>query len=229
MNDIKAVFWDVDATLLDQTLPEKNAIRRCFEEFGFGPCTDNMLSFYPAINRAWWDKMERKEKTKEEITIGRFEEFLSLFNLDTSKAEEFNDSYMKYLGDTICFLPNAYETVKFLKGKVKQYIVTNGLVASQEKKLKNSGLDLLVDGVFVSQKIGYDKPDKEFFDYAIEKTGLKRSQIMIVGDSLTTDMKGGNNASLICCWYNPQRKENKLNLKIDYEISDLKQVLDIIK
>lgn len=226
---IKAILWDIDSTLLDPIEPERNAIRKCFADFGFGECPDDKIVLYPEINKRWWDKLEAGLNTKEEITEGRFTEFLALFGIEPSYAKEFNKAYMERLGDTICPNPNAIETVKALRGKVKQYIVTNGLVASQKKKLVNSELDKLTDGVFISEDVGYDKPAKEFFDYVMERIGIHdRDSIMIVGDSLSTDMRGGNNAKIICCWYNPNHNIDNMGLSIDYEIDDIARVLDLI-
>lgn len=226
MGNIKAVLWDIDSTLLDPILPERNAIRRCFEDFGFGPVSDELLLQYPAINQKWWDLLYEGKKTKEELTVGRFTDFLKLCNVDSSKAAEFNNDYMNRLGDTISPTPNSLETVSALQGRVKQYIVTNGMVRAQQKKLTGAGIDKLVDGIFISEAVGYDKPSKEFFDVVFEKTGLNdKDSIMIVGDSLTTDMLGGNNAGILCTWYNPSHKQNTLGVRIDYEIEDIAQVL----
>lgn len=231
MNTMKydAILWDLDTTLLDPIIPEHVAIRKCFEDFGFGYCTDEMLALYHPINIRWWDRILTEGKTKEEITVGRFSEFLAVCKKDNTKAKEFNDEYMNIVGDTICPTPNALETVRFLKGKVKQYIATNGLVAAQSKKISNSGLDRLADGIFISETVGYDKPDVEYYDCIFNHTGLTdRSRILMVGDSLTTDMQGGNNAGIVCCWYNPEHKENNSAVRIDYDISDIAMVSDIV-
>ena len=116
-----------------------------------------------------------------------------------------------------------------LKGKVKQYGVTNGTYVAQSRKLKESGLDKIFDGVFISDKVGYEKPSIEFFDAVQNEIGkFKSDEVMIIGDSLTSDIKGGNNAGILCCWYNPKNGKNKYNLKVDYEIKDISEILDIV-
>ncbi len=228
---IKTVLWDVDATLLQHILPERIAIGKCFEDFGFGKCTDEMLDAYPAINRKWWDRLQSGEKTLHELTVGRFEEFLGMFNLDVSKAVLFNDAYMKRLGDTVCFVPDAQKVLAELKRRgIRQYIVTNGMVVAQKNKIEKSGISSFVDGVFISEEVGYDKPDVRFFEYVFSRANLTdRSEIMIAGDSLSTDMQGGHNAGIVCCWFNENHNEAKVPFKIDYEITDLVEVLDIVK
>ncbi len=96
---------------------------------------------------------------------------------------------------------------------------------AQKRKLENSGLDVLFDGIFISDQIGYEKPDIRFFDHIWKQTGVyEKDDVLIVGDSLTSDMQGGNNAGIRCCWYNPEDKENNTNVKIDYLIHDLNEV-----
>ena len=147
---------------------------------------------------------EKGEKTKDEILVGRFQEFLTVFGRPVDKAPEFLADYMDSLGDNIFPIPLALETLRFLRGKVKQYILTNGVWASQRKKLCNSGVMDIADGVFVSEDIGIEKPDKGIYDRVLEMTGCTdRSEVLMVGDSLTTDIKGANNAGIPCCWFNP--------------------------
>ena len=120
--------------------------------------------------------------------------------------------------------------MKGLKGRIKQYAVTNGTKVAQDRKLLKSGLIDLFDGVFISEEIGVEKPGIGFFEYVWEQIGeYDPSEIMIVGDSLTSDIQGGNNAGIVCCWYNPSGKTNDKNLKIDYEITDLQDILELIK
>lgn len=227
---IKVILWDMDGTLLNFVKAEYHAIKKCFDLFGLGVCTDEMIARYSKINKTYWERLERKELTKPEVLVGRFEEFFAKEGIVTDCAAEFNKEYQSRLGDTICFCDNGYELVKALKTHVKQYAVTNGTKMAQEKKLEKSGLGDLLDGVFISEDVGVEKPDKQFFSYVWENIGqYEPNEVMIVGDSLTSDMQGGNNAQILCCWYNPNGAENETKLKIDYEIDDLQKIWSIIK
>jgi YjjG family noncanonical pyrimidine nucleotidase len=227
---INTLLWDVDGTLLDFGKAEEYGIRKCFEIFSLGECTDEMLSRYSRINRKYWEMLERGELTKPQVLRGRFEEFFQAEGIDFDKIDDFNLEYQYRLGDKVFFCDNGLETVEFLKGKVKQYAVTNGTFVVQDRKLKQSGLDKIFDDIFISDKIGFEKPSIEFFQAVEEKIGkFNRHEVMIIGDSLTSDIKGGNNADILCCWYNPHGAENKNNLKIDYEITDIAQVLKILE
>lgn len=227
---IKTLLWDIDGTLLDFSKSEEYGIRKCFDVFGLGECTDEMLLRYSKINRKYWEKLERDEITKQQVLTDRFVEFFKLENIDFNDVDKFNDEYQMRLGDKSFPCDNALETVMALKGKCKQYAVTNGTIIAQQRKLAQSGLIDIFDDVFISDKIGFEKPSIEFFDVVQEKIGaFKKQEVMIIGDSLTSDIKGGNNAGILCCWYNPLNHTNKENLRIDYEIKDLNEILDIIK
>lgn len=229
MSKIKVLLWDIDGTLLNFGAAEKVAIRTCFEIFKLGECTDEMLQIYSEINRKYWKRLERGEITKKEVLEGRFFEFFDMYGLDTSVVADFNAQYQLSLGDTAVFYPNGQEVVQACKGKIPQYAVTNGTKVAQDRKLKNSGLINLLDGVFISEEIGIEKPGVGFFDKVFEKIGeYEKDEVMIIGDSLTSDIQGGNNAGIATCWFNPGGKKEETDLRIDYEIHDLIQVLDIL-
>lgn len=227
---IKVILWDMDATLLDFLAAEKAAIRTCFEKYGLGECTDEMIGRYSKINRRYWEMLERGEMSKPEILVNRFKEFFMSEGIETDCEKEFNSSYQIALGDTICFQDHSYELLKKLKPDYRQFIVTNGTFVAQERKLQKSGFGELAEDVFISELIGYEKPAVGFFDHVFEKIGhYEKNEIMIVGDSLTSDMQGGNNAGIVCCWYNPQHLKNTKNVRIDYEIDNLWQTEEILK
>ena len=101
-------------------------------------------------------------------------------------------------------------------------------VAKGPVKTKKNEVRKLAD-IFISEDVGYEKPDIRFFEHVWAKIGAyKPNEVMIVGDSLTSDMQGGNNTGIVCCWYNPNKVSSNTNLKIDYEITDLNEILPIL-
>ena len=227
---IKILLWDVDGTLLDFGKSEEYGIRKCFEIFGLGECTDEMLSRYSKINRKYWEMLERDEITKQQVLIQRFIEFFKSEKIDFNGVDAFNDEYQMRLGDKSFPCNNALETVTALKGKYKQYAVTNGTIIAQQRKLTQSGLINIFDDIFISDEIGFEKPNIEFFNAVEEKIGkFNKNEVMIIGDSLSSDMQGGNNAGLLCCWYNPHSSENKNNIRIDFEIKDISEIHNILE
>lgn len=227
---IKVILWDIDGTLLNFLMAEKYSIRKCFQMFGLGECTDEMISRYSAINLGYWKRLERQEVTREQVLNGRFREFFKNEGIDFADVEEFNRQYQFGLGDKVFFNDNGYEQVKKLRGRYRQYVVTNGTFGAQERKLAKSGLGELMEDTFISEKIGADKPSCEFFDAVWAKIGpYEKDEVVIIGDSLSSDMLGGNNAGIKCIWYNPEGAKNHLGCRIDCEIQNLNQVEDALE
>lgn len=225
---VKVILWDIDGTLLDFEKAEEAGIRGCFETYQLGECTDEMLEVYKKINRRYWLMLERGEIEKPVLLVKRFEDFLDAYGLNSSVAADFNAEYQIRLGDTVVFCEHALETVQELKGKVLQCAVTNGTKVAQDRKLRNSGLDKLFDHVFISEEVGIEKPNKGFFDIVFETIGsFAADEVLIVGDSLTSDIQGGINAGIKTCWFNPKGTENTGDVTPEYEIRDIGEVLKL--
>ena len=227
---IKVILWDVDNTLLDFIAAERISLGRRFAEFGLGEYTDEIAADYSAINVRWWEMLERREKTKKEILTGRFREFLAKYGGDPDQAEAFDYAYESGLPETIVFFDGALEVLRALKGQVLQCAVTNGTKFVQERKLKNSGLEELFDAVFISEDVGFEKPDIRYFQHVLSAVGpCDPGEIMIVGDSLTSDIRGGDDAGIVTCWFNPKGKEAPADLRIDYQIRALTEVPGLLR
>ena len=226
---IKYILWDIDGTLLDFSLAEEMALKASFKEYDLPWPGDEFLEDYKKINKEFWEKLERKELEKIQVLEGRFYKAFDLYKLDTSSIPAFNKSYQKHLGSVAAFSPYGLETVMDLKNSYKQFAATNGTITAQEGKLKKSGLDQILDGIFISDKIGYEKPDPRFFQSILDFVGdSKAEEYVIIGDSLTSDMKLGKNCGLKTIFYNPKSLETDKDL-VDFEIKDLRQVKDLIQ
>ena len=229
---IKTILWDIDGTILDFVAAEKVAIRKCFDIFGLGECDDAMLADYSAINEKYWQRLERGEMSKPEILVGRFIDFFKKYGIDANLAQAFNDEYQKRQGDQVFFCPQAMEILVYIRDELglKQYAVTNGTKTAQQHKLETSGLDKIFEKVFISEDIGYEKPAHEFFEHVYQEISdfESKREIMIIGDSLTSDIKGGVQEGLVTCWYNPDHKPNVSGLKFEYEIAQLGEIEAIL-
>jgi YjjG family noncanonical pyrimidine nucleotidase len=224
---IKAILWDIDGTLLDFLKSEEYGIRKCFAQFGLGECTNEMLERYSVINRKWWNKLERGECTKPEVLNGRFKDFFATEGIPFDRVEDLNEAYQFYLGDKAFFQAGGKEAVTALKGRYLQYAITNGTALAQERKLQKSELDQLLDGVFISEKVGYEKPDPRFFDAVFAAIPCQREECVIIGDSLTSDMQGGINANIPHWWYNPTGLP--ADRPVDRTITHLTEVTEWLK
>lgn len=226
---INTILWDVDGTLLDFKAAEYAAIKSLFKVFKLGECTDRMVARYSVINDSFWKRLERNEICKRQVLVGRFEQFFGEYGIDTELAPAFNEQYQQSLGDTIVYRDDSLQIVKDLRSRVKQYVVSNGTIAAQTKKLQRSGFGALMDGVFLSEEIGVEKPNAGFFQEVFRQIGPSDlSSVLIVGDSLTSDMQGGINAGIRTCWYNPDGLLAPRDKKLDFVISDLHQVWDCL-
>ena len=226
----KYLLWDLDGTLMDFLAAEKAAMQVLFRKYGFGECTDELIERYSEINQRYWRALERNEMTKPQILVGRFREFFTQEGLDASLAEAYNADYQLALGDTIVYCDNSLEYLQSKKqaGYI-QAVVTNGTKTAQIKKLSRSGFDQVFDYTFISEDLGVEKPNREFFDHVIAQMGIEDlGQAIVIGDSPTSDILGGNNAGIDTCWYNPRGQVNTSTAAATYEIKQLQELESII-
>lgn len=228
---IKYILWDIDNTLLNFDLAEKAAMKNGFEKFAIDIKDENALGTYNSINDKYWKRLEKGEITRHETLHGRFREFFDLYevNYDEKLIEKFNLFFQEELGKQVFFNDGAKESLEILNRDYAQYAVTNGSKIAQEAKLSNSGLDKIFLDAFISEDLKVDKPSKEFFDKVFNKIGsTNKDEYILIGDSLSSDMRGANNAGIKNIWYNPKNKENNLGVNIDYTIHELDKVIYIL-
>lgn len=140
------------------------------------------------------------------------------------------ERYEYKLADGFHVMKGAEETLAKLQGVCDLYLTTNGVARTQYKRMRGSGLDKYFKKLFVSEVIGYSKPQYEFFDACFTQTGEKdKSNVLVVGDSLPSDVRGANVFGVDSCWYNPEGKINDRGVVPTYEIRDLSQIFDVIK
>ena len=228
MKRFTTILWDVDGTLLDFLYSQSYAIKKCFQTVG-KEITEEQIQRYSQINDEFWKRYERGEVTKAQLLAGRFLQLFKEYDIRDIELEPFQREYQEALGSVFSFMDDSLTICKALHGYVRQYVVTNGVVSTQRSKLKLSGLMENMDGVFISEEVGVPKPEKGFFDYCLERVEEKdRSKILIVGDSLTSDIRGGSQAGIVTCWYRPDGEVNTSPYIPDYEISDLHMIYDIL-
>ncbi len=221
--NITTLLWDVDGTLLDFSAAEKYGMEKCCREIGV-ELDAEMLAVYSAINRDWWEKFERGEVTQREVRSGRLVEFFARYGIRYTDYDAFNRRYQQALGESAFPQEDSLTLFRELGKHFRQYLVTNGSIEAQEAKLRKCGLDRLADGVFISEVIGAQKPTEAFFRAVRAQTGYDPAQTAIIGDSLTSDMRGGNNAGLVCWWYNPHGQERREDVRVDRELHSLWEI-----
>lgn len=220
------IYFDLDNTILDFTAAEYNAISQLFSLHSI-PVSDEIIADYSAINQSWWERFERGEIEKSEIFAGRFETFLQK-NGFVGDPQKMSQDYFGLLASRHDVMAGAEEALKYVKNK--GYIVcitTNGVSKTQYKRIDECGLKQYFDYVFVSEDAGHQKPEREYFDYVMANSPEKdKSKIIVIGDSLSSDILGGINFGIDSCWLNPKGK--KATLSSTYEITDILQVKEIL-
>lgn len=224
---IRNVLFDLDDTLFDFHKAEKIALTKTLVHFGIDP-TEETLALYSTINAAHWKRLELGEISREEVKVGRYRELFKTIGVecDPVKATAYYES-MLAIGHY--FMPGAPELLEELYGKYRLYIVSNGTAKVQEGRIGSSGIAKYMDGIFISQILGANKPDKQFFDICFaEIPDFSLSETVIIGDSLSSDIKGGINAGITTVWFNPKGIENANDIKPDYTIKELSEVSGLL-
>ena len=225
---IKTVFLDLDDTILDFGLAEHKAIRAAFSEVGLEP-TDSVVARYVEINRACWAGLERGELEREEVLLRRFELLYGELGVDISPKET-QAIYAERLGSFHDFLPGGLELLREFEkcGKYDLYIASNGIYRVQAPRIKDSGISGFFKDIFISEKIGYNKPAREFFDVCASRIeGYNPRETIIVGDSLSSDIQGGKNAGILTCHFNPKDTPYD-RITPDYKINKLSELIPLL-
>lgn len=230
MKTYRFLLFDADKTLLDFDADMLHAFQAtylaCFgSQREYSPA---MLDCYEVCNNRWWAKFERRECTKPQLFEGRFRDFMTEAGL-TGDPAEINRIYFENLGQGGALLPGALELVRDLSHRYALYIVTNGNAASQKTRLERSGLLEYVKNFFVSEAAGAAKPDKAYFDYVFARIpGFQREQALLIGDSLTSDMQGAQNAGLDSLWYAPLSQPVPEGLAVTYRAEEFDAIRTLL-
>ena len=219
---IEFLFLDLDDTILDFRKAEYIAIGKTIGDFGVEP-TDEVRQMYHKINKWHWEQLELGTLTREEVLVNRFGVLFKKLG-KTVDAVACARAYEKNLSQGHWFLPGAEEAVDALSKKYRLFLASNGTAVVQKGRMTSANLYRFFETVFVSQEIGHNKPSREYFEACFATIpGFDKEKAMIVGDSLSSDIKGGINAGIKTVWVNPDHKDCG-DIKPDYEIEYLHQL-----
>ena len=221
------VLFDADGTLLDFHKAEEMALQKTFADHGF-PLDDAITARYQQINNQLWSDFEQGLIEKQQILKQRFTRLFAELDIDYD-GFAFNNEYLANVGNGFYTIDGAEELCKALHPHCRLYFATNGNVATQLNRIAGSGLQPYFLDTFVSEAAGEPKPSPVFFDYCFaHMDGLDKRKTIIVGDSLFSDIKGGHNAGIATCWFNPQGKALTGDITPDYQIGTLHELLQIM-
>ena len=217
------LFLDLDDTILDFQKAEHIALSKTLRSFGLEP-EECVLKRYNLINKAHWEALERKELTRDQVLLGRFQVLFEEMGI-TVDAEKVARAYEDNLSIGHYFMPGAEEAVEALSKKYKLYLASNGTAKVQAGRLKSANISRFFEQVFVSQELGANKPSLEYFEKCFDRIpGIDKKKTIMVGDSLTSDILGGQNAGIATCWVNPDHKPGREDIRVDYQIEALSQL-----
>ena len=217
------VFLDIDDTLLDFHKAEALALSRAISEMGVEPQPE-LLSRYSEINRQQWELLENGLLTRDQVLLRRFELLFAEKGLSLS-APDLRDRYEGHLAEGHFFMPGAPELLEALYGRHRLFIVSNGSAVVQAGRIASAGIARYFEQIYISEQIGYEKPTPAFFDRCFACIpDFEREKAIIVGDSLTSDIRGGRNAEIKSCWYNPRGQQPRDDIQADCEIRTLSEL-----
>ena len=221
----KYLLFDLDNTLLDFTKAEARALKSTFDKFNI-PYNDTNVSLFRKFNLKYWSLFEEGKISKERLLVKRFEDFFASINIDKVNPDEFNVYYLDQLTNGSEEIDDAY----FLLDNLNNYdisIITNGVSLTQRKRISKSRLNKYFNHLYISDEIGYQKPKVEFFDYVVKDLNIKdKKEVLLIGDSLTSDISGGIQYGIDTVWFNPKKLDSLV--KPTYIINNLKELLNIL-
>jgi 2-haloacid dehalogenase len=220
---------DADNTLLDFNASSFLAIEEALKSYGFA-WEEKYKTIFLRLNDGLWERLERKELTREKLHEIRFPMYLKELGIEGIDGNEFNKKYLQYLAEKPVYIDGAEAFLKELKKNGRVFIVTNGTEWIQNSRFKILDFWALIDGAFISQAIGADKPDPIFTNYVLSHIeDFDKDRAVLIGDSLSADIKMANDAKIESIWYNPMKKPVSEKTALhNYTASNFEEILSIL-
>lgn len=224
----KWLLFDLDNTLMDFDRSERSALDQALSDFGL-ESNETLRAIYHRINAACWKAFEDGQLNKEDLRHQRFELFFKAIEKGID-PKRFSRIYLEYLSQTDFLIEGAESLLQEFQQEFNLAIITNGLKEVQRPRLRQSGIDQYFKTLIVSDEIGHAKPQSAFFDYTFQEIAQPaKSDVLVIGDSLNSDMRGGIQYGLDTCWYNAKAKNNATELLPKFEIQNLSELKQVVK
>ncbi len=222
------ILFDADNTLLNFDAAENKALAETLVNYGIEPDAETVQT-YRTINEELWRQLEKGQIRRDKLFNERFGRFLKAINAAGDGAE-MNRYYLDRLSTHPDLMgPEVLDVLRELSEVATLAIVSNGAQKVQSSRLAESGVLDFMEDVFISEKMGCEKPNARIFDAALRALGVEnREHVLMVGDSLPSDIQGGSNAGLDTCWYNPNHTENPGKVIPTYEIASLEELYPLV-
>lgn len=222
------VLFDADGTLFDYDRAEASALRRTLGEFGYS-YRARYAEVYGQINRELWREFEQGRISQHRLRTRRFELFFDEIGI-VCDPERFSTRYLPHLAAGTDLIEGAIEVVRWLHGKAGMVLITNGMPEVQRPRFASSDLSDYFTGIVISEEVGAAKPDPKIFDAAFQVMKWPRKEeVLMVGDSLTSDIDGGNSYGIDTCWFNPRRDSVAVQIESQFEIRELRELVKLFE
>ncbi len=224
----KFVFLDMDDTILDFGAAERVALSKAYRDCGIEP-TEELLRRFRVINNMYWERYERGETTRDALLVDRHDHLFRELSIPKSGAAA-EERYRQYLGIGHYFIEGAVDCLDYLKSRgYLLYLASNGVAQTQRSRIRSAGIAPYFQEIFISEDSGSHKPEKAYFDYCFSRIpGFDPAKAILIGDSLTSDIRGGLAAGIATCWLNRFGKTAPPDCRPDYEIRRLSEIRQIL-
>ncbi|MEF9992436.1 MAG: YjjG family noncanonical pyrimidine nucleotidase [Romboutsia sp.] len=224
----KVIFFDADETLFDFKKTEDFALNKLIDAINMDNSKDLCISTYKEINKQIWEEFEKGLISSDDLKVERFVRFSNEINYSCD-PKTLSSMYVDFLGEGSFIYEETLELMSYLHNKYKISIITNGLKDVQNKRIKNSSINSYFDDVVISDEIKIAKPNPYIFEHALKNLNHSdKSSVLMIGDSLTSDIQGGINAGIDTCWLNQNKSTNNTNIIPKYEIFNLLDLKNIL-
>ncbi len=230
---LKVILFDIDNTLLSFDEYVKESMKNGFKKFEIGIYEDEMFYIFNQINTGLWQAIEKGEIDFKELQKKRWNMVFECLKI-SADGEAFEKYFRECLFESAIPIDGAIELLEYLRGKYTLCVASNGPYLQQVNRLKISGMLPYFSDLFISEEIGSSKPSERFFKTCIDRLNLKSEQeilpceIMIIGDSLSSDMVGGIQFGMQTCFYNPDKKSVPCEMNLNYNVTSLKEIKNIL-
>ena len=230
---LKVILFDIDNTLLSFDEYVKESMKSGFEKFGIGTYEDGMFDTFNRINTYFWQELEKGNIDFETLQKKRWNTIFESLGM-TADGIAFEKYFRECLFESAIPVYGAMELLQYLQSKYILCAASNGPYLQQVNRLKRSGMLPCFYDLFISEEIGSSKPSEHFFKTCIDRLNLKLKQeiqpdeIMIIGDSLSSDMAGGIRSGLQTCFYNPAQRPIPREMKLNYHVASLADIKNIL-
>ena len=223
------LLFDLDNTILNFTKAMYYAFEKTLKDYKIESEEEDLMTVYRPINMQCWKELEQGIITQDELRYLRIDRFLKAINAEVNSTD-FADSYHANLSDKIFWMEDAQTLIPKWVKKYKLAMVTNGFKEIQRARLAKMNMDEYFEHIIISDEIGSSKPHQPFFDYTFSKIGkADKNRVLIIGDSLGSDIQGGSDYGIHTCWLNPSDKALTADLKPTFIIKDLSDLDKILE